>query len=86
MSVERVETIFASERGVLGQQVGGTHYAELPIQPAEFCQANGLRYCESAVVRYVSRHRQKGGAQDLRKAIHCLQMLLAMEYGEEGEA
>lgn len=64
----------------MNEQVGGTHYQHLEIQPAEYCQRNRLSYCESAVVKYVSRHRHKNGRQDLEKAIHCLQMLIAMEY------
>jgi hypothetical protein len=64
-------------------QVGGTHYKDLEIQPAEYCQRNRLPYCESNVIRYVSRHRQKNGKQDIRKAIHCLHLLLEIEYGEQ---
>ncbi len=63
-------------------QVGGTHYKDMPIQPVEFCQKNGLAYIESCVVKYVCRHRQKGRAEDIRKAIHFLEMLLEMEYAE----
>ncbi len=66
----------------LNEQVGGGHYKSLPIQPVEYCQKNGLRYCESAVVKYVSRHREKNGAQDIRKAIHFLELLLEIEYQE----
>lgn len=64
----------------LATQVGGTHYKNLAIQPVEYCQINGLNYCEASVVRYVTRHRQKNGRQDIEKAIHCLELLLAIEY------
>lgn len=63
-------------------QIGGNHYKNMPIQPAEFCQRNGLNYCESNVVKYVSRHRQKNGREDIEKAIHYLQLLIEMEYPE----
>jgi hypothetical protein len=66
----------------LSTQVGGDHYKSLPIQPTEFCQRNGLGHCESSVVKYVCRHRRKGGRQDLEKAIHYLQILLELEYPE----
>ncbi len=64
----------------LDQQVAGNHYKGMAIQPAEYCQKNKLSYCESSVIRYVSRHREKNGREDIEKAIHCLQLLLEMEY------
>lgn len=60
------------------KQVGGSHY-QLPIQPIEYILANGLGYCEANVVKYVSRWRNKGGVQDLKKAIHYLEMLIEQE-------
>jgi hypothetical protein len=62
------------------EQEGGTHYKDLTIQPVEFCQRNKLGYCESCAVKYVTRHKQKNGAEDIRKAIHFLQLLLEIEY------
>lgn len=61
-------------------QVGGSHYKGLAIQPAEYCQRNRLPYCESNVVKYVTRHREKNGREDIEKAIHYLQLLLEIEY------
>lgn len=63
-------------------QVGGTHYACLPVQPLLYCQKNNLGYCESCVVKYVSRHKAKGGKEDLLKAIHYLEQLIEIEYGD----
>lgn len=61
-------------------QVGGGHYKDLPIQPIEYCQKNELNAIESFVVKYVTRHRNKNGAEDIKKAIHCLELLLEIEY------
>ncbi len=66
----------------LKSQEGGDHYKALKIQPAEFCHANGIPFLEGNVIKYVTRHRSKGGVQDLRKAIHFLQILLKLEYAE----
>lgn len=66
-------------------QVGGGHYKDFAIQPTEFSQKNGLGFCEGNVVKYVCRHKKKNGAEDIRKAIHYLQLLLEYEYGEGGE-
>jgi hypothetical protein len=62
------------------RQEGGNHYKDMPIQLAEFCQRNRLNWCEANVVKYVCRHRDKKGAEDIRKAIHYLELLLEWEY------
>lgn len=67
-----------SNQDAMDKQVGGNHY-QLPIQPIEYILANGLGYCEANVVKYVSRWRNKGGIQDLKKAIHYLEMLIEQE-------
>ncbi len=65
------------------EQVGGGHYKELVIQPAEFSERNRLTFLEGCVVKRDCRHRNKNGAEDIRKAIHELQLILEYEYGEE---
>jgi len=60
----------------LETQVGGEHYKDLAIQPAEYAIANGLGFVEGAVVKYVSRWKKKGGVQDLKKARHFLDILI----------
>ena len=65
------------------KQVGGDHYRRFALQPVEFCQRNNLPYCESNVIKYVTRHRFKNGKQDIEKAIHYLQLLLEIEYADE---
>lgn len=62
------------------RQAGGAHYKNLAIQPLEYAQRNQLNYAEANVVKYVSRHRQKGGREDIEKAIHMLECLLELEY------
>lgn len=63
-------------------QHGGDHYKNLPIGPTEYSQRNGLGCCESAVVKYVTRHKFKNGKEDILKARHFLDMLLEIEYPE----
>ncbi len=64
-------------------QEGGNHYKDMKIQPVEYIHANGLGYIEGNVVKYISRHKFKGGAEDIKKAIHYCQMILEMEYDNE---
>jgi len=65
----------------LETQVGGNHYRDFAIQPSAYCQLNKLNWCEANVVKYVSRHRFKNGAEDIDKAIHYLNLLKQIEYG-----
>jgi hypothetical protein len=64
----------------LEKQIAGTHYKSLPIQPVEYCQKNQLGFCEASVVKYVTRHKDKAGREDILKAIHFLELLLEIEY------
>ncbi len=69
-------------QSALDVQVGGGHYKDLAIQPVEFIHKNGIGYCEGAAIKYLTRHREKGGRQDLEKAKHYIDLLIEMEYGE----
>ncbi len=66
----------------LDVQVGGDHYKSTSIQPVEYIRANNLDYFEGNAVKYITRHRSKGGVKDLEKAIHYLQMLIEMDYSD----
>ena len=57
-------------------QVGGSHYKDMVLQPIEFILANDLGFCEGNIVKYVCRYRNKGGSEDLKKVIHYAQLLL----------
>lgn len=71
------------QNDALTTQVGGDHYRRLAIQPAEFSERNGLGFLEGCVVKRVVRHSRGGkGRQDIEKAIHELQLILAMHYPE----
>ena len=63
----------------LDTQEGGTHYKSMKIQPVEYIHANGIGYCEGAVIKYVSRWRNKNGVEDLRKAKHFIDLLIELE-------
>ena len=65
------------------RQVGGGHYKDYAVEPGEYSQKNKLGYMEGNAIKYITRHRDKGGPQDIQKAIHCLELLLEWEYGDE---
>lgn len=62
------------------EQVGGSHYSDMAIQPIDYIVANAIPYLDGNVVKYISRHRSKNGAEDVRKAIHYCEMILRTEY------
>lgn len=65
-----------STDALMDHQVGGYHYKSCSIQPIEYIMANNLDYCEANVVKYVTRWRKKNGIEDLKKAIHYLEILI----------
>jgi hypothetical protein len=69
----------------LDTQVSGNHYKDLAIQPVEFIYKNKMDYLSGNVIKYISRHKSKNGAEDVKKAIHYCQLILLMEYGNETE-
>jgi beta-N-acetylglucosaminidase len=68
----------------LDVQVGGSHYKKLKIQPAQYNHANGIGFLAGNVIKYATRYADKGGADDIRKAIHYCQLILELEYNESG--
>ncbi len=57
-------------------QIGGDHYRKLAVQPAEYILRNKLGWAEGTVIGYLTRWRDKGGVEDLRKAVHVIELLI----------
>lgn len=70
---------------VFKKQIGGKHYKDLAIQPVEYIQKNKLGFCEGNAIKYLTRHAKKGGGEDLKKAIHFIELLIEMEYPESSK-
>jgi hypothetical protein len=70
----------------LDKQVSGNHYKDKGIQPIVYIHANDLGFCEGNVIKYVTRHKEKNGAADIRKAIHYLELLLELQYKNDTTA
>ena len=60
-------------------QVGGSHYMSYKIQPIEYTLANNLNFCQGNVVKYITRYKDKNGAEDLKKAKQYLDKLINIE-------
>ncbi len=75
----------------LDAQVGGDHYKKLAeyqpwevlsrwMSPAEF-----RGYMKGQAMAYLAREQDKGGSQDMEKAMHTLQGFLEIEQRNKGE-
>lgn len=65
-------------------QEGGSHYKDRGIQPIEYSEANNLNACQHSVVKYITRHEDKNGIEDLGKIIHFTFLEALFKYGIEG--
>jgi len=63
----------------LDNQVGGDHYKKMAVQPAYYNWANKIPFIEGCCIKYLSRWRDKGGVDDLRKVIHFVELLIYFE-------
>jgi hypothetical protein len=66
----------------LNKQEGGSHYKDMAIQPVEFITKNNISFLEGNVIKYVCRHASKNGKQDIEKAIHYLELIKELHYGD----
>lgn len=64
-------------------QVGGTHYKDFKISPAEFFHKNRLGPLEANAIKYLCRWRNKNGLEDLQKAKHYIDLIIEYEFGEK---
>ena len=61
-------------------QVGGNHYKDMKIQPAQFAMENNLDYLQGNAIKYICRHKSKNGLQDLEKAKHYIELMIEHFY------
>jgi len=57
----------------------------MAIQPVDYIHKNNLSYLEGNVIKYITRHRSKGGKADVEKALHYCQLILELVYNEVSE-
>lgn len=65
-------------------QQAGDHYKKKGIQPIEYGLANNLSFPQVNVVKYITRHEDKNGLDDLAKSIHYHFFEALRVYGEDG--
>jgi hypothetical protein len=68
------------EDSAFAVRVGGSHYKNFAIQPAEFLRANKVPHLEGEAIYRILRHANKDKRKDLEKAIHTLQLIIELDY------
>lgn len=67
------------------EQVAGSHYKDMAIQPFEYIHKNGIGFAEGCAIKYLSRWKVKNGVEDLRKARHFIDLLIESEAAVNGK-
>jgi hypothetical protein len=72
-----------NDNSAFSEQVQGTHYKSLKIQPLEYSMANEFNACQTHVVKYISRYNKKwkdkkDQIKDLEKAKHVIDMQIEL--------
>ena len=61
-------------------QIGGDHYKKHgDLQPWDVITAWNLGYLDGTALKYIARWRDKGGINDIKKAIHFLEKFIEVE-------
>jgi len=69
----------------LETQIAGQHYKNQKIQPIEYILENKLPFIEGNIVKYITRWREKGGIEDLKKVKHYVEILMEHEDGKRNK-
>lgn len=69
----------ANKCTAFSEQIGGSHYKDMPFQPIKLISYLNLDFFQGNVVKYVSRYKLKDGVRDLEKAKHYCRMAMEMK-------
>lgn len=68
----------------LDVQIGGEHYKHCGMQPIELTEGVRMYPSCSSIVRYIFRHKQKNGREDLGKALQYVNFIEKYDNWYEG--
>lgn len=68
-----------SETKANDHQVAGQHYKIMAIEPWDISTLLDLDFFQSEIMYYLTRWRNKGGLEDLKKARHWLDKYIEVE-------
>ena len=79
-----IDSSSTNQYNPLAVQQSGDHYKNGEIQPIEYSERNNLSMCQGNIVKYISRHKEKNGVDDLAKVVHYALLEALFVYGEDG--
>ena len=69
----------------INEQQGGNHYQQ-GIPPIEYIHSNDLNFFEGNAIKYITRNRRKKTpVEDLKKAVHYMQIQLRLMHNIESK-
>lgn len=63
----------------LVNQIGGSHYKSLQMQPIELIVKAELSYIQGNIVKYITRYKNKNGKEDIRKCMHYAELAIELK-------
>lgn len=72
-----------NSKDALDTQIGGSHYKDMNIQPIEYISENSLDFFQGNIIKYITRHKNKNGAEDIKKIKHYCDLILKYQYNEK---
>lgn len=78
--------IIEDSKEPLSVQVGGKHYKQGGMQPIELIERVRMYGSCSSILRYIYRHKEKNGLQDLQKVLHYCDFIEKYGNWYEGNA
>lgn len=68
----------------MNDPINPKYYTDMAISPLEYNVANNLDFVTGNIIKYVSRHKNKNGIEDLKKAKWYLDYLIKQEEAKNG--
>lgn len=65
------------------KQIGGDHYSKRKIQPFDIIDEYNLDFYEANVLKYLLRHKDKNGREDILKLIDYAECVIDRQYPYE---
>lgn len=58
----------------LNNQIGGSHYKDMPFQPVELFAKTHCTAFQANIWKYISRYKTKNGKEDVEKCMHYAEL------------
>lgn len=79
---DRTGELYENQKADYGEDSYGlsSHYSGYSISPVTFILKNDIPFAEGNVIKYIVRHRDKNGIDDLKKAIDYIRIIAHDTY------